>query len=56
MKATPLKRRRRVFSEDGPDPIDVYVGKRVRVSREKAGLSQPSSAAFTTNTSGSHKR
>jgi transcriptional regulator with XRE-family HTH domain len=40
MKAPVLKRRRRVVSEDGPDPIDVYVGMRVRESREKVGLSQ----------------
>ena len=40
MKAAALKRRRRVVLEDGPDPIDKYVGKRVRERRLQAGLSQ----------------
>jgi transcriptional regulator with XRE-family HTH domain len=39
-----LKRRRRVVSEDGPDPIDVFVGMRVRERRLQAGLSQPALA------------
>ena len=41
MDAAPLKRRRRVVLEDGPDPIDVYVGRRMRERRLKRGLSQP---------------
>ena len=40
MRAPPLKRRRRVVGEDGPDPIDVFVGGRVRERRLQAGLSQ----------------
>jgi transcriptional regulator with XRE-family HTH domain len=40
MKAAAFKRRRRVVLEDGPDPIDKYVGKRVRERRLQAGLSQ----------------
>ena len=35
-----LKRRHRVVLEDGPDPIDVFVGKRLREGRLQAGLSQ----------------
>ena len=40
MKTTPLKRRRRVVREDGPDPIDLFVGSRMRERRLQAGLSQ----------------
>ena len=40
MNAMPLKRRRRVVGEDGPDPIDVFVGNRMRERRLQAGLSQ----------------
>ena len=40
MKAAALKRRRRVVREDGPDPIDLFVGGRVRERRLQAGLSQ----------------
>jgi transcriptional regulator with XRE-family HTH domain len=40
MKAAALKRGRRVVSEDGPDPIDEHVGKRLRECRLQAGLSQ----------------
>ena len=35
-----FKRRRRVVQDDGPDPIDVFVGQRVRERRLQAGLSQ----------------
>ena len=40
MKAAALKRRRRVVREDGPDPIDLFVGSRVRERRLQGGLSQ----------------
>lgn len=36
----PRRRRRRVSSEDGPDPIDLYVGARMRLRRVMMGLSQ----------------
>ena len=39
MKA-PFKRRGRVVQDEGPDPIDVFVGQRVRERRLQAGLSQ----------------
>ena len=44
MKAAPLKRRRRIAQEDGPDPIDVYLGQRMRERRLQQGLSQPALA------------
>ena len=34
------KRRSRVVSEDGPDPVDVHVGKRVRERRVSLSMSQ----------------
>ena len=34
------KRRSRVVSEDGPDPVDVHVGKRFRERRLSLGMSQ----------------
>lgn len=34
------RRRRHTAKEDGPDPIDVYVGAQLRVARELAGLTQ----------------
>ncbi len=34
------RRPRRVVSEDGPDPVDVHVGKRVRERRVSLGMSQ----------------
>lgn len=34
------RRRRRTAKEHGPDPIDVYVGRQVRLARELAGLTQ----------------
>lgn len=36
----PRRRRKRVSSEDGPDPIDLYVGSRMRLRRIMMGLSQ----------------
>ncbi len=35
-----LTRRRRVAQEEGPDPIDVFVGQRMRERRRQQGLSQ----------------
>ncbi|HUZ73828.1 MAG TPA: helix-turn-helix transcriptional regulator [Stellaceae bacterium] len=32
--------RRRTAKESGPDPIDIHVGKRLRLARERAGLTQ----------------
>jgi transcriptional regulator with XRE-family HTH domain len=40
MKAASRKRPRRVAKDDGPDPIDVFVGKRVRERRQRENLSQ----------------
>jgi transcriptional regulator with XRE-family HTH domain len=34
------RRRRRTAKDDGPDPIDVYVGRQVRLARELAGMTQ----------------
>jgi transcriptional regulator with XRE-family HTH domain len=34
------RRRRRTVREDGPDPVDVHVGRRLRQARLLAGLSQ----------------
>ena len=34
------KRRSRVVSKDGPDPVDVHVGKRIRERRVSLGMSQ----------------
>jgi len=39
------KLRRRIVKDAGPDPIDVFVGKRVRERRLKVGLSQTAVAA-----------
>src|ERR1700693_1434708 len=36
----PLKRRRPAVRDHGPDPIDVFVGQRVRQRRLQAGLTQ----------------
>ena len=44
MSRAPPKRRRRVVREDGPDPIDQYVGNRARELRLQAGLAQPAIA------------
>lgn len=42
MSAAPRneRRRRRTIVEDGPDPVDVHVGSRVRERRTMLGLSQ----------------
>ena len=40
MKAAAHKRRRRVVRDEGPDPIDVFVGRRMRERRLQEGLSQ----------------
>ena len=37
---TPYKRRRRVIQDEGPDPIDVFVGRRMRERRRQIGISQ----------------
>jgi transcriptional regulator with XRE-family HTH domain len=37
--------RRRIVRADGPDPIDIFVGKRVREGRLHQGLSQNTVAA-----------
>lgn len=37
---TVKRRRRQTARENGPDPVDVYVGRRVRLAREHAGLTQ----------------
>ena len=34
------RRPRRVVSEDGPDPVDVHVGRRIRERRVSLGMSQ----------------
>lgn len=40
MKSSALKRRRRVIRDEGPDPIDIFVGQRARERRRLARLSQ----------------
>jgi ribosome-binding protein aMBF1 (putative translation factor) len=40
MKAVKLKRRRRVIRDEGPDPIDIFVGRRLRERRRQENLSQ----------------
>ena len=45
MKARSPKRRRRIVLNDGPDPIDIFVGKRVRERRRQENLSQTALAA-----------
>ena len=40
MSAAPLKRRRRVIAEEGPDPIDLYVGARLRERRLEQHITQ----------------
>ena len=34
------ERSRRIVKEDGPDPIDVFVGMRIRTRRKSLGISQ----------------
>ncbi|MEO3433171.1 helix-turn-helix transcriptional regulator [Inquilinus sp. CAU 1745] len=36
----PRKRRRKTIAEDGPDPVDVHVGMRLRQRRTLLGMSQ----------------
>lgn len=36
----PPQRRRKTIAEDGPDPVDVHVGKRLRQRRTLLGMSQ----------------
>lgn len=36
----PSQRRRKTIAEDGPDPVDVHVGKRLRQRRTLLGMSQ----------------
>jgi transcriptional regulator with XRE-family HTH domain len=43
MKAAAFKRR--VIRDEGPDPIDIFVGKRLRERRRKENLSQSAVAA-----------
>jgi hypothetical protein len=43
MKVTAFKRRRRVVQEDGPNPIDVFVGKRMRAPSTRGSLADRSS-------------
>jgi transcriptional regulator with XRE-family HTH domain len=45
MKSPLPKRRRRIVVNDGPDPIDIFVGKRVRYRRRQVDLSQGALAA-----------
>ena len=40
MKSAALRRGRRVVEDDGPDPIDMHVGKRLRERHQLAGISQ----------------
>ena len=39
-KVAGLRRRRHTAKEHGPDPIDVHVGRQLRLARELAGLTQ----------------
>ena len=39
-QSQPTRRRRKTISEDGPDPVDVYVGQRLRQRRTLLGMSQ----------------
>ena len=45
MKGARAKNRQRVALYDGPDPIDVHVGKRIRQRRSELGLTQEAVAA-----------
>ena len=40
MSPDAIKRHRRIIKDEGPDPIDVFVGRRVRERRRHLGLSQ----------------
>ena len=40
MTTGPRRPRRRTAKEDGPEPVDVHVGRQVRLARELTGLTQ----------------
>ena len=40
MNPAPVRQRRRTAKEHGPDPIDVHVGRQLRLARELLGLTQ----------------
>jgi transcriptional regulator with XRE-family HTH domain len=40
MKPEKPRQRRRTAKEHGPDPVDIHVGRQVRLARELAGLTQ----------------
>lgn len=40
MAPAPRRPRRRTAKEHGPDPVDIHVGRRLRLARELAGLTQ----------------
>jgi transcriptional regulator with XRE-family HTH domain len=40
MQAVPRRPRRRTAKEHGPDPVDIHVGRQLRLARELAGLTQ----------------
>ena len=40
MTTGPRRPRRRTAKDDGPDPVDVHVGRHVRLARELAGMTQ----------------
>jgi len=41
MRGPAPKVRRRIIRDDGPDPIDIFVGRRMRERRLQQGMSQP---------------
>jgi len=40
MRGSAPKVRRRIIRDDGPDPIDIFVGRRMRERRVQQGMSQ----------------
>ncbi len=44
-EVTPRRRRRKTIAVDGPDPVDVHVGQRLRQRRTLLGMSQEKLAA-----------
>src|SRR5882757_6892629 len=44
-QGTDRQRRRKTISEDGPDPVDIHVGARLRQRRTLLGMSQEKLAA-----------
>jgi transcriptional regulator with XRE-family HTH domain len=40
MTTGPRRPRRRTAKDDGPDPVDIHVGRQVRLARELTGLTQ----------------